>query len=317
MAQRPFSRINYLNDVVYGVANLLGIDTTYDLLKDHARGFSTAINGAFRYAWELWDWPELTVTEERALRQVWHSDVTYSSGQGENSELYYLPNETYYSVIGNPPVGTIPPGHSDITVPLSYYFAEIPFNELDKHIAYEQHGKQDIGQIYAVYGSSPRTNTPAWRWTASPSGVGLDVSLFTGTTVWITYKPRPPKFSTNAYKTTIAYSRGDTVLDLDSGDCYVALTASTGQALNLPAYWLRQEFPYILSEYVQYAAASDQADDVIMKQSLSTQADMLLYREIDKSIEQGEKHFYGPNRTGYRLPLGTSGFLWSVNAVPV
>lgn len=291
--------VNFIDDVVYGVAGLLGIDETHDLLKDHARAWVRSINTRLRYAWELWDWPELTITEERAFRQVWHTDVDYTSGQGDNSEVYYIPNDTYYRVIHNPDAGTLPTDDD--------YFEPITFSDLDRYIAYEQNGKQDIGQIYGVYNGSPRTNTPTMQWTTSPSGLGLDIGFNTGTTIWITYKPRAPKFTSQTYSTTVTYSRGDTVLDLDSGDCFTALLPGTNQGVDETSYWLRQEFPYVLSEYVTYAAAADQSDDSPTRDRYLSQADDFLSREIDKLTEQGEVHRYGPKKP-YRLPLGLSGY---------
>lgn len=297
--------VNFVSDVVYGMAHLLGVDPEQDLLRDHARAWVSAINSKVRYGWEFWDWPELTITEERALRQIWLTDVTYTSGQGDNSELYYIPNTTYYKVIGSPPVGTLP---TDAT-----YFEEIESADLDRHIAYEQWGKQDIGQIYAVHADSPRTFTPALPWVTSPSGYGLDVSVYSGNTVWITYKPRPPQFTSATYSASTAYSRGDLVLDLASGDCYVALASSTDQPLAATSYWLKQEFPYLLSEYVKYAAAADMSDDVQQKALYLEQANEFLFREVDKGMEQGESHHYGGSKYPVRWPLGTTNFLWSIN----
>lgn len=297
--------VSFLDDVLYGVAHVLGIDPTADLLKDHARAWANSINSRVRYAWEVWDWPELTVTEERALRQVWFDDVVYVANQADNSELYYIPNDKYYTVIGSPPVGTLPTNAT--------YFTEIAIDVLDRHIAYSQYGKQDIGQIYGVYNSSPRTNVPAIHWTVAPSGLGIDVPWFTGNTVWIIYKPNPPKFTSFTYDTATDYRRGDVVLDLDSGDCYVALASGTDKALTSAAYWLKQEFPYILSEYVKYAAAADQCDDLQTRDRLMEQAEDFLAREVDKCVEAGQIHKWSPGRTRTRLPLGTKGFLWSIN----
>lgn len=299
-----YRTVNFLNDVMYGVAYTLGIDPTADLLKDHARAWAHSINSRVRYAWEVWDWPEFTVTEERALRQIWYTDVTYTAGQDDDSELYYLPNETYYRVTGTPPIGTLPTDTN--------YFEEIPIDELDRHIAYSQNGKQDIGQVYGVYGSSPRLNVPAISWTSAPSGLGLDVPWFTGNTVWLTYKPRPPQFTSLTYSTTTPYQRGNVALDLETGDCYIALQASTDKALTLSSYWLRQDFPYILSEYVKYAAAADQSDDIQTKDRLMEQAEDALGHEVNKSVASGQVHKW-TGKTSVRLPLGTSGFLWSIN----
>lgn len=298
-----YATVNFLDDVLFGVAHLLGIDPTQDLLKDHARPWVMSINTRLRYAWEFWEWPEFTVTEERAFRQVWYSNVDYAAGEGEQSEVYYIPGDKYYRAITNPPVGTLPTNAT--------YFEEIEANELDKYIAYEQYGKQAIGQIYGVYGSSPREATPALEWSSSPSGMGLDVSLWSGTTVWITYKPRPPQFSSYAFQSAAVYRRGNVVIDLDSGDCFMALIGGNNQGVEDGSYWLKQHFPYILSEYVKYAAASDNEDDVQTKAFLLNEAETFLHREVDRLIEQGQKLSYGPKPI-YRVPLGTSAYFQNV-----
>jgi hypothetical protein len=70
---------------------------------------------------------------------------------------------------------------------------------------------------------------------------------------------------------------------------------------------LKQDFPYILSEYVKYAAASDNEDDVQSKAYMLAEAESFLQREVDRLIEQGQKLHYGPKPI-YRLPLGTSAY---------
>lgn len=297
--------VNFKSAIINGVANLLGVDTQFDMLKDHARAWALSINTAFRYAWEFWDWPELIVTEERAYRQVWYNDVAYPRAQGENSEFYYIANEKYYRAkspsIGDPPIGTLPTNAT--------YFEEILFSDLDRHIAYEQHGKQDIGQIYGIYASSPRLNIPALKWSQMPGGYGIDLPHYTGKTVWMMYKPRPQQFTSSTYSATVTYSRGDVVLDLDSGDCYVALLASTGHPVTETGYWLRQQFPYIFSEYVKYAVTSEQCDDLQTRDRWLNQANDFLYREVDKLMEQGEVHRYQTGRNPQRYPLGLSDYM--------
>lgn len=285
-------------DVLNNIANLLGIDHTQDVNNDHARTWAAFINSRVRYGWEFWPWPEFTVTEERALRQVWYADVDYTIGD----EVYYLPNETYYAVTANPATGVLPTDTD--------FWEEI--ETLDRYLEYDQYGKQLIGQIRAIYGSSPRLGTPVIEWGLSPSGLGLDLPYVTGNTVWITYTPIPPQFSSEQHDAGTAYLRGDTVYDLDTDSSYRALVDNTGHDVTDNQYWLLQEFPYILSEYVTYAVASDASDDVQTKAVYLAQAENFLTREVDKQLEQGQRMSYGRPTYPQRWPLGTSGFLWSV-----
>lgn len=426
MSQISFRTSNFLNEVVYGIAHSLGIDPQHDILKDHARAWASAISTRLRWAWEFYDWPELRITEERAFRQVFYSDVTYASAQGDNSQVYYPLTDVYYSAFSSPPAGTLPtdatywaemstedvaatgtltcdgtnptslqtvtigsktytfrsaltplegevllgvgttgftttlqnlvdainhtgtPGtqyscaaaHPTVSAArtsttvvevtarvsgttgnliatteassrLSWAAAKLTGGQdaLDRHIAYRQYGKQDMGQVYGIYDQNPRMGTTL-QWAQAPGDLGIDVSLYAGNTVWVNYKPRQPQFTSNTYSDSYSYTVGDTVLDLTSGDCYVAIANGSNNALTETAYWLVQEFPYAFTEYVVAAVASDMADDEMASRRFLQQADDFLYREVDKQIEQGQIHRYGP-RQPYRLPLGTSTFAWS------
>lgn len=287
--------INFTQGIIYGMAHLLGIDPEQDLLKDHARAWVASVNSKVRYAWTFWPWPELEVTEERAFRQIWQSDVDYFAGRGEDSESYFIPAQKYYraiadSVGGTPRLVQSAPG-STLYIPKPQYFAEMtePF---DRHIAFEQPGKQSIEMILDIGKSNPRTANSSGRWSFTPSGLGIDVPFGAGPTVWVTFLPRPPLFTTTTYRSNKAYARGDVVLDNGSGDCYIALAASEDKALTLAGFWLRQDFPYFLSEYVKYAAAADQTDDIQTRIDLSETAKTMLEAEISKLARQGQRTKY-------------------------
>lgn len=290
--------VNFVRDVVYPIAHLLDIDTEHDYMRDHARVLLSSINGKVRHGWGFWPWPEIELTEERAFRQIWHSDVDYQAGQGANSELYYIPNQTYYRVIGNPPIGAIPPDNVavDLDVP-GPFFEEITPDLLDRHLAYEQYGKQDIDRVISIHPENPRACSCAeLLWAMAPSGFGLDLQCAAGPTVWVTFIPRPPEFTSSTYDPARYYVRGDLVLDLETGDCSRALLPGTGKSLTFPAYWLRQQMPYVISEYVKYAAAAEQAGDAQTKINFQTTAANRLYDEIDKLIVQGQRFRYQPRR---------------------
>ncbi len=71
--------------------------------------------------------------------------------------------------------------------------------------------------------------------------------------------------------------------------------------------------PYVIAEYVKLGSAADAADDVLLKADLTAQARAALEVEVDRLVQQGEKHFYS-QRGNQRVPLGLSGFYWSVAA---
>lgn len=290
--------VNFKSDTINGVAHLLGIDPEQDLLRDHARAWVASINSAVRFAWAFWQWSEFEVTEERAFRQIYYGDVIYSANSGEDSEVYFLDTEKYYRVIGSPPIATAPTNLA--------YWEEI--TDLDYHIAYHQYGKEAIDRFISIDNVSPRTSLSALAWKMSPSGYGIDVSRIAGPTVWVTYIPRSPKFATDLYSDTATYARGDVVLDLASGTCYRALTANTAIALSNVDRWRIQPMPYVISEYVKYATAAEQCDDLQSRAVFQDMADKKLYGEIDKLMAQGQTFFYSPSRQT-RIPLGLSGYM--------
>lgn len=301
--------VNFVQEIVYGMAHLLGIDPEQDLLKDHARAWVASINSKVRYGWSFWPWPELEITEERAFRQVWYTDVKYKGGQGEESEVYYPVTKTYHRAYGTPEDGTIPSNSllSEVEIGRIVPPYQIPPDglyrlsdaEVGRHVAFDQFGKRAIEEVTAVNRTDPRSATNSRKWDWEVSARGIDLPFASGPTVWLTFKPPPPVFTSTTWSNSKPYMRGDIVLDLDTGECYIALKPSTDKAVNLTGYWLRQDFPYVLSEYVTADAAADQTDDLQAKADLRAQAQEALASEIRKLGRQGQ-------RTKYRqFGLGT------------
>jgi hypothetical protein len=280
--------VNFVRDTVNGMAHLLNVDPEQDVMRDHARAWVSSINAMVRYGWGFWPWPELEITEERAFRQVWYTDVDYTAGQGENSEVYYPPNQKYYRATRNPPVGTLPTNAT--------YFEEITAALLDRHLAYEQYGKQDIDRVISIDNANPRTDRTALGWVLSPSSIGIDVPCTAGPTIWVTYIPRPPEFTSTTYDPTRSYRRGDLALSIEDdetyGHCYRTLTGGVGKGLDLGSYWLRQQMPYVIAEYVKYGASAEHAGDAQTKAGFQATAQNRLYDEVDKLLGQGQRFRY-------------------------
>lgn len=79
---------NFRDDLIKGIAALLSIDPTIDVSPEMAASWCQYINTRSRYGWGVWDWPDLTVTQERAFRPIWRSDQDYFA----QDEVCYLPN---------------------------------------------------------------------------------------------------------------------------------------------------------------------------------------------------------------------------------
>lgn len=310
---------NFKTDVFYPVAHLLGIDPTQDLNNDDARAWVASINSNVRYAWEIYPWPELNITEERAFRAEWSASTSYLRSNPANinsapDEVYYVVADAYYRVkstaVSDPVAGTLPTNTT--------YFEAIALADLDKYIPPDAAGETPIGEILAVYSSTPRSATvPSFRYGTWPSEYGYDVSsLASGSTAWIRYRVRQSTFSADQWSASTTYAVNDVVYYAADGNCYKALQAGNNHnPASATTYWQLQKMPYVLSEYVKFATAADFAEDMQNSQMWQAKAEALLAREVDKCIEQGQRFFYDINGgCTHRMPLGLSGFWWSVTA---
>lgn len=108
-----------------------------------------------------------------------------------------------------------------------------------------------MGTPWAVLKDDPDTTinprTAQWRWQAS--GAGLQI-LDGSTPVYVQFCPVTPEWSGAAYNGATAYAEGDLVYDDTTGEGYVALQSSTGQAVTNATYWQRLEVPFIFRRAV-------------------------------------------------------------------
>lgn len=281
---------NFRDDLVYPMADMLGIDPLQDFNRDHARAFITAINQRTREGWDAWDFRELNKTEERALRTTWTAgrQFTRADSEGNPDEVYYLVNQIYYQVNpdapADPPIGTLPTNAT--------YFQVL--DPVSRYIAFDQTGQIAIGQVEAVYSEDP--GVPGSRPRVWPHGLserGIELPAAAGPTVWMTFKRRPSKFSSLLYDNAKRYQQGNVVYagevdDVTSGQCFRAITATNGNAPSDPAYWALVPMPYTLVEFVKLMAASDIQTDAATKATWQADGLKALQREIDKLVEQGQ-----------------------------
>jgi hypothetical protein len=297
--------VNFRDDVLFPAAELLGIDVATDFLNDFARPLARSVNSKLREGWDFWDWPELTLTEERAFRRIWNPQSQFVPGD----EVFFIGTMSYYAVRRNPPldppVGTSP---TDIS-----YFE--PLTLTDRYIAYEQDCRGTIGDVYGVYATNPRLNGGCGVLALEfrPSEKGIDVVPWAGPTVFVHYKLRVPQFTIEGYDPARAYKANDLIYWTD-GEVYRARSNTTATDPGT-VFWAKMAMPYTLSEFVKYAAAAEMADDAYTKASLRADAEAAIRREVDKLLIQGERHFYrmgGAPQLRY-IPLGVSSFWWSVS----
>lgn len=133
-------------------------------------------------------------------------------------------------------------------------------------IAFEQPGLTPIGDFLQIYDNDPEDYAQPFhslRFSTTDTGATLNPDDHTpGTPVFVRFRIPAPLFTSRVYSASTAYLPGDVVYHDSTGDCYLALTATTGNAPTSTIHWRRQEIPTYLGEYCKaHAYASTLLED--------------------------------------------------------
>jgi hypothetical protein len=263
-----------LQSVLYSVARQFGLDPTAtptgNLETNVALSILDYINTRTREAWELWDFTELMVDDQRAFANAWNPTSTYTAGQIVYDWL--LNTNAYYSSIGSTPANT--------AVTNTTYWTAGPTLPVPLTVpTYGQTGptgalNQEIGTVFGVYSNDPYANAfprPV-NWTRTAKGITVypvtyasaPVVLAGGaitypfinlSTVYVLHRIPFPGFSSDQYSATVAYIAGNQVYY--GTDTYQCILGNTGQLPSNVTYWTLVPFPYILSEFVKKSVYCD------------------------------------------------------------
>lgn len=282
---------NWRDDVLYAAAHELSVDvTSIDFSKDLARQYTAFGNRHLKNAYELFDWPELNLTEERAFRNIWNdSKQFYRVNTGTDlGQLFYIPNMTYYDVVPtagiDPPIGTLPTNTT--------YFTPTDLTTFERYIAYEQTCQRTIGELMGIYNGNPNLFYPCWNVPCinyKPNEKGIQVRT-SNPTVFVRYRTPPSVFTSEPWNANTTYQKGHKVYWNYDGNCYKArITVPAGHVPSSSTYWSMIQLPDFLAQYVALKIAGNASEDVATKGSYDNEAILVLGREIDKRIEQGQK----------------------------
>lgn len=274
--------------VLYGVATRLGLEPSHNLQTNQALALSEYINDRLETAWELEKWPEWTLAEERQFRADYNAGTAYVIG----NEVYYPTGNAYYRAIA--------PGTGNL--PTNTNFWE-PATDLNAYVARAQSWEDnELGEVWGVYLADPRTTDRPRRvgfW-ESPDGIQMDTSA---TTVWIEFGLPHPRFTAVTWDAASAYVVGDLVYLAATGECYEAIQAGTGQDPSTQAaYWLKQDFPYVLAKHVKLAAIADALrEDEEFDKAIAAEAKA--QEALFDAIEKAERMIRQPG--GYVVAFAT------------
>lgn len=161
----------------------------------------------------------------------------------------------------------------------------------ERYVSLDQANQTPIGEVSQVSKCNPRTS-PRYPGVVSflINNKGILPAPNVGPQVWISFRLRPPVFTTIVYDNTKTYASGDPVYQPGTtGECYVSLTAAnTG---NVPetnaAKWQKQDMPAVIEEYVKWAAYSD----LLRSDGQSNKADGALETAQEKLTEETDVVF--------------------------
>jgi hypothetical protein len=162
--------------------------------------------------------------------------------------------------------------------------------DVNNRIDYDQAGENRIAEVFAVYNDDPQSSTGAYTISYTLDGDGI---LFGGanipTTAYVYYRKDCPDYRGDAYSGATAYVAGDQVYYSTTGDFYVAIASTTGNAPTDATKWTRLTIPWDLFEYATFASAADlltangQNDRAAI---LRNQAQEELFNQIEKYSRQ-------------------------------
>src|SRR5215472_7190220 len=309
-----------------------GLDPDGDKLPyPLGRSITRGMNRRTRFAWRAWDWPDFSMTEERAYRQIWNATKQFyrsNPATGLPDELFYIPAIGYYIVnvlaANDPPIGTVPaavpapnppppqnPAGSPVDPAGQPYF--LPLAPLDAYVSMDQICKRSIGRVIGIYKSNPRLDG------FKHSGItfritenGIDLFQVSNPTIFVKYLPAPSKFTNVGWvagkNAGNGYNDGDLVFYDKTGECYLSIINANLKPPNDATGWRVMPLPEVLAPYVEAGAFADSmreshpVDQAIAQTAMQAaaaaeeEAKELLDQEIDIYRAMGQHHSYQQHR---------------------
>lgn len=226
-----------------------------ELGAEEAVSVTTRINEYLRECWERDAWPEWCPVEQRYYRETWGSRA-FSGGD----EVYHADTDAYYHAEEDTVSGDIPgAGAPWFTVADWEENGGDPFR---RYISLDQtqfgSTPTPIGTVLGLFQSDPRLKAGARRVDYTLTTEGIQVLRYSGTSVWVHFRKRPPEFTATVFDALRSYTAGERVYFVGTtegfldGECYECVTAATaGQSPQAsPTKWSKIEFPYVLKHAV-------------------------------------------------------------------
>jgi hypothetical protein len=232
---------------LYDVARRIGLvpeGSNANLDPDKAYELLGFLDDRLREAWELYDWLETTVVEQRAYRPDFDESVCYSAG-----DIVWDPcTQAYYQALATTIGGPL----SNTAIWQANPPAVVP-----RWIPWWQDGKTPVGTCFGTWTKNPFEDPNAIRVQFKTSQRGIEMSACNLASVWVVFRIPYPGIGRVEWDPIVTYNETDPVLD--GPDTYICKADGTiGHQPSLsPDYWSRFRIPYCMSRYAIQAAFSD------------------------------------------------------------
>jgi hypothetical protein len=233
--------------VLFDVARLAGYVPSGDnvnLDPEKAQEILGYIDDRLQEAWDMYDFLETTVLEQRPFRPDFNPEVCYPLGAviwDPSSQLYY---QALAQTVGGP---------------LSNAAVWAPNPTVSpKFIPWWESGRTPIGAAFGAWSKNPYENANRCRIEYLLSQRGIE---FTATTnigvVWLLFRIPYPGIGRDEWSASTTYNTGDACID--GTDSYISMVDSNlaAQPSISPDQWRLFRIPYPMKRYVCQAAFSD------------------------------------------------------------
>ena len=275
--------------ILEGVARRLGVDPAGVSFTTELAGFiGEFADDRVRRIWEAEFWPECMRVEERPLRPDWDTTETY----GDGDEVIGSDDVYYVSQAGSNTAND--PTTDDGT----WWVAVGDDDDFDRSMALDLTGYTEMGTVELASAIDPRSGSDdslpnRLAFWLGENGVqfGDDVPA----RVFMRFRLPAPKLTGIAWSATTTYATGDRVYLGSTGECYVALGASTNVSPDGNAgEWDKQEIPAFMEELLKLGTAVDMLSSegqVEKALALDSKFGLLLVEAREKALEQQGQSF--------------------------